>query len=198
MWAHLNFPNHQIVYVDAGSEFCRTKKSFVTLKKYLDDSYKTGGLVWQLPNHPEICWTKKDLLMVFTTSEKVLMSNQIQSGFIALPPSHSRSTLLSDWRLWAVKQMGFYFTDQLKEEPNMEFQEHRHDQSILSLLWKEFELPLALDMTSPPESMELGLRSSRNNSRLTSDANPLLKFVFKYFYLAKDYIFGKDDRRLRN
>jgi hypothetical protein len=145
----------------------------------------------------EICWTKKESLVAFNATKEMKYSNQIQSGFIALPPMQSRLPLLNDWRGWAIEKEGFFFTDQTEMKANPEFQEHRHDQSMLSLLWKKYNLPAPFDLTSPPHSEVLGLRSSRNNSRRSSDVNIVIKTTDKYYNLAKDYFFGRNDNWLR-
>lgn len=198
LWAHLNFPNHQIVYVDAGSEFIPIKDKLDFLSHHLKQSFNTGGLVWQLPNHFETCWTKKELLVEFSPSKSSLYSNQIQSGFIAIPPTHCRSSLVYEWRTWALKEDGFYFTDESHVNENAEFIEHRHDQSILSLIWKKYQLPCMLDLTNPSGPREIGLVASRNNSSLPSNANKFVRTLLKYSYLIFDKFLGKDDRRLRN
>ena len=197
LWAHLNFPNHQVVYIDAGSEFDCTKETFVTLEKILNDSFTSGGLAWHLPDHSEICWTKKESLLAFNATMEMKHSNQIQSGFIALPPTPTRLLLITDWRSWAIAKEGYFFTDQMTLKASAEFQEHRHDQSMLSLLWKKYHLPAPLDLTSPPHSTDLGLRSSRNNSYRSSDVKTVIKTTYKYYYIAKDYLFGRNDKWLR-
>jgi hypothetical protein len=182
MWAHLNFPNHQILYVDAGSEFFSTGLQF--LRKDLTESLYTGGLAFHLPEHPDICWTKKDLLERLQVSNLHSDTDQIQSGFICLPASKQRNSLITDWRNIALEQDGFYFTDESRISPEKSFREHRHDQSALSCLWKIHGISHIADLSLPVHGNSYGLLAKRNNSRLKH--NSRFRKIAQYMYLLLD------------
>ena len=184
LWAHLNFPSFQIVYVDAGSEFFSAGVHL--LGKDLEESLHSGGLAFNLPGHPDICWTKKDLLERLQVSDIDSKTDQVQSGFICLPMSKKRNSLLTDWRNIAIDQNGFYFTDELRSISDHRFREHRHDQSALSCLWKRHGIPQKTDSSFPNHDNSYGLQAKRNNSRLKHDSR-FRNFV-KYLYLLGDIL----------
>jgi hypothetical protein len=187
LWAHLNFPNFQITYVDAGSEFL--DEGIQSLRQDLKDSNLSGGLAWSLPKHPEKCWTKAELIERLSVSELDLQSDQIQAGFISLPVSKKRETLITQWRAIAFEQDGFYFTDESKQHFSQDFKEHRHDQSVLSCLWKMQALPYKSDKTSPHQQNTYGLVAKRNNSRFRYKSK--IRYFSKYVYLLIDIILSR-------
>lgn len=188
LWAHLNFPNHQIVYIDSGSEFQFEENRLQSLKGILNLSQQRGGLAFSLPNHLERNWTKKDFQEKLNLSQNQLNSTQIQSGFLALPKSEKRNTFINRWRDIALLENGFYFTDEIRSKNDAGFIEHRHDQSIMSCLWKELELPSISDVTTPVPASSFGLISYRNNSSLRMKTPKILRNTYKYSYLVRDKI----------
>jgi len=185
MWAHLNFPNHQIVYVDAGSEFF--SPGVHLLGKDLEESQHSGGLAFSLPEHPDICWTKKELLERLQVSDLNSKTDQVQSGFICLPASKQRNSLITDWRNIALEQNGFYFTDESRSISGTRFREHRHDQSALSCLWKIHGISHKTDLSLPNHDNSYGLLAKRNNSRLKQ--NSRFRKIIQYLYLLLDLVF---------
>lgn len=182
LWAHLNFPNHQIVYVDAGSEFF--SEGVHLLGQDLEKSLHSGGLAFNLPGHSDICWTKKDLLDRLEISDLDSETDQVQSGFICLPMSNQRNSLLTDWRNLALEGDGFFFTDESRSISDERFKEHRHDQSALSCLWKLHDLPHKSDLSLPYQDNSYGLQARRNNSRLKF--NSRFRMIFHHLYLLID------------
>ena len=188
LWAHLNFPNHQIVYIDAGSEFQFGEENLRSLRDLLEYVNQGGAIAFSLPQHPERNWTKIDLLHKLEVSNIHMNSPQIQSGFVALNSNSKRRALLNSWRDIAFLEDGFYFTDKSRVKGNIGFIEHRHDQSILSCLWKSLDFPSIEDPSQPNSSNNFGLIAHRNNSRLRMDSIwPLRKFM-KYSYLIRDKV----------
>jgi len=167
VWADLLFPNHQIVYVDAGSRFNFYSKSMQSeLSSWLQNATLHGGLAWQLARFQEKFWTKRELVDLLKPSPEILNSGQIQSGFIVLPPSKARRGFLQQWQAISQSSNLFFLTDELREEQILGFVEHRHDQSIFSLLWKMYELPYFEDLTDPSESPHSPILATRNNTGL--------------------------------
>lgn len=188
LWAHLNFPNHQIVYVDAGSEFQFGEENLKSLVDLLCYANHCSGVAFSLPQHLEKNWTKKDLLDKLQVSDNHMNSPQIQSGFLALNSNSKRRALIKSWRDIAFLEDGFYFTDKSRVKNNIGFIEHRHDQSILSCLWKSLDFPSIEDPSQPSSSSNFGIIAYRNNSRLRMNSIwPLRKFM-KYSYLLKDKV----------
>lgn len=190
-WADKYFPNHQIVYVDAGSEFTLSKLEKNPLHTFLLKSQLHGGLAWQLEHHPEKSWTKKELLRQFEGSNIVTSSNQIQSGFISLPPSKERSNFVNDWRNLALAQNGFFFTDELTTNQESKFVEHRHDQSAFSCLWKLYGFPYLTTNDYQIYCNDFGIIATRNNSLFSSQDSTLRRKIDIATSLSLDLLLGK-------
>jgi hypothetical protein len=188
LWAHLNFPNRQIVYVDAGSEFRFTRVELDNLHAALLWALTNRGLAFSLPGFPEEKWTKRDVIEKLSVPGHHLHSDQVQSGFLVLPPILERIDLLSKWRSLALENNGFYFTDEVLLSNSDQFIENRHDQSILSCLWKEINLSSKNDLTDPSVYSDFGLVALRNNSILSSHSPRGFRLLFKYLNLIFDKI----------
>jgi hypothetical protein len=193
MWAHLNFPSHQIIYVDSGSEFQFEEEKLESLRDLLDYVNQVGGTAFSLPEHPERNWTKKDVFIKLKVSKDHFNSPQIQSGFVALNSDSKRKELISSWRVFALLEDGFYFSDESRVNGDIGFIEHRHDQSILSCLWKSLNFPSIEDPSQPNLFSNFGIIAYRNNSRLRMNSNWVLRKFMKYSYLIRDKVlsFGK-------
>ena len=184
MWAHLNFPNHQIVYVDAGSQF--SQENLSELRDDLGASFSNRGLAWALKGQAEVVWSKADLLTHLNVSREIALTDQVQSGFISLSPNWDRGALISQWREIVSIESGWLFTDVSKKINPDNFVEHRHDQSALSCLWKLHDLPLIHDKTHPSHSNTYPLLAWRNNSSLRIEHNSFLRKIFKAVNLTTD------------
>jgi hypothetical protein len=189
LWARLNFPNHQIVYVDAGSQISHTN-SF-ELQKLLLKVKQNGQLAWFLPNHPEFHWTKSELLRKLKLPVSILNTAQVQSGFIAFESSATRIEFFTEFRNFAVMEEGFFFSDLIKLSQDLKFKEHRHDQSVFSCLWKLEDYYSEEDPSFPNQNNNFPLIAYRNNSRLAMGKNSIVRKSFKYTYLLLDRIKNK-------
>lgn len=187
LWADLYFPTHQIVYIDAGSQFA--KGNLVGSELYADlvNSYTNKGLAWTLLGHSERAWTKVDLLQHLDLPPEIINSDQVQSGFIALSPLWDRRSFLEKWRELALVQSGFLFTDISKKENSEIYVEHRHDQSVFSCLWKLSNLPIITDKTNPSKVNGYQLLAWRNNSHLRIETFSIIRKFLKLYMLTKDF-----------
>jgi hypothetical protein len=184
----LLYPKSHIVYVDAGSHIRHRPHEVASLEKTLTRSELHGSLAWNLPQHNELQWTKMEVRELLSPSNESLRSNQVQSGFISLPANNARKKLLRNWRDIAITSNGFFFTDELTFKQDSEFIEHRHDQSVLSLLWKESNLYTEVDLSVPINGNTFGLISSRNNTGLPITTNQKIRQTSRYFDLAYDLL----------
>ena len=191
LWAQQKFTTAQILYMDAGSHLDTRENLKKDLKKLLIESYEMNGLAWSLPNHSENQWTKLELLKYLKTSEDRACAPQIQSGYICLPPSKKRQQFLFDYRSLAVHDSGFLFSDELRLGQKKEFVEHRHDQSALSLLWKDYELHSREDMTDPRNKGHFPIIAQRNNTRGHLLENENIRQIRRYLDLGVDQIYGR-------
>jgi hypothetical protein len=190
-WADVNFPHFQILYLDAGTQIYRNKESIHKFSNLLKTSQEENGLAWALPNHSEKQWTKKELLSASNLSMTDQVSNQIQSGFVALPPNSDRSLFISEFRNWGLIENGFYFTEQEKEIQDKEFIEHRYDQSVFSCLWKKYKKKEFLDITDPVNLGVSPVIAFRNNSNLTLPTSLLKRKFHLVKNLSIDLLMGR-------
>ena len=186
-WAHINFPHHQILYVDAGTQITKKPHLLGVLSDLLETSWEENGLAWALPDHFEWQWSKKELLIAADLNPKDQKSNQIQGGFIALPPSSDRAAFVSQYRSWALRENGFFFSGQEHFAQESDFIEHRYDQSVLSCLWKKFGKIEHVDITDPINLNASPIIAFRNNSGLTLPAPKALR----NFHLTKNLLADK-------
>jgi hypothetical protein len=180
VWADIMFPSHHIVYVDAGSHLNIKSSTFMNdLEKWAKVSENLGGLAWQLPNNVEKFWTKMELVKFLNPDSDSLESGQVQSGLIMLPPIKKRSALLQDWLDITLSNNGLMINDELQINQIPGFIEHRHDQSIFSLLWKKYEFPLITDESDPILNWKSPIIATRNNTNLPLGLTPswIIKMV---------------------
>jgi hypothetical protein len=190
-WAHKNFPNSHIVYVDAGSHLRSDEGHQKTLESTLIRAENFGSLAWDLPKHNEIQWTKSEAIALLDPPFEHLLSNQVQGGYISIPPSKNRKEFTEQWREISLLLDGFYFTDELRSPQSPEFKEHRHDQSILSLLWKQYQFYSEEDKTFPSIENDFPIISSRNNTSLKINSDLKRLQARRYFDLSIDKVLGR-------
>jgi hypothetical protein len=101
----------------------------------------------------ELEWTKMDTINAINPNIKV---NEFQhlSGIILFINNEFTRNFVKEWSEWAIKDNYHHFTDapsQLLNYPS--FQEHRHDQSVFSLLLKKYKDQIITipDETYPPD-----------------------------------------------
>ena len=134
---HLN-ENDVLVYIDAGSTI--NPNGLPRLNEYVDllNNSDYGVLSFQLSWWPEKCWTKRILLEYFgfDADNETLNSGQCLGGLQVIKKNKHSVELVSKWfELASIYQ----FIDDTKiSNENSEFMEHRHDQSIYSLLVKKY------------------------------------------------------------
>lgn len=131
-----NIPEeHVLLYVDSGCEL--NKNGLEKLKQYYEECLETEGVFFTL-DLPEIQWTKMDTYRhIVESNDEYLMTRQIISGILFLKNSPMIRGLVKKWIDICVEDGGKYLDDSSSKLPNDEiFREHRHDQSIFSLLLK--------------------------------------------------------------
>ena len=153
IWAAKNFPNSLIHYMDAGHVVVPGANSALTIEKWLNEAQQKDGLAWQLPDHPEVVWTKRETLEYLDPSKEFWNSSQIEGGFVILS-SKSALAFGEALRKVELEDFGFLLIDQQKLQQFEHFKAHRHDQSIHSLLWKQFGFHYSATQTSLPGSCD--------------------------------------------
>ena len=127
-----------LCWLDAGFTLnFHGKKRFL---EYVSMAQKSSYRMLSFFNfHTEYIWTKADLALRLGVDKNPLIMNssQIASGFFFIAPTRANIKLITDWAKISVENDYHYSSDAPSEQPNHErFVEHRHDQSIFSLLTK--------------------------------------------------------------
>lgn len=122
-----------LLYCDAGCELKNTgKKRMLEYINMVKES-KVGILGFQL-KHLERCWTKMDLIKHLNTFEE-LNTAQVLSGIFFVRKCDTSVNLFKKW--YEISHNYHLIDDSPSIIPNhSEFKEHRHDQSVFSLLCK--------------------------------------------------------------
>jgi len=127
-----------VCYADAGCEIAVNRISRQVLKNNFKKAYLHGGLAEQLPLHlSERNWTKKKTMDYFQPSDSHAVSGQIQSGLSYWRVEEKTIELANQWCLLSDPKLDLWQDSPGKDSEEDYFIEHRHDQSIFSLLWKE-------------------------------------------------------------
>jgi len=123
-----------LIYCDAGTILNINEKSIQRLNQYLHLAFSQGIFAFET-NHLELNWTKRDLLERFP-KEYWFNDQFLASPLIGKPKSIIE--LCTDWLEIAREQNHHFIDDSPSIASNpINFIEHRHDQSILSLLLKK-------------------------------------------------------------
>jgi hypothetical protein len=126
-----------LLFVDSGCEL--NKNGLSKLEQYYQECLNTNGLFFSL-DLPECQWTKMDTYRrIMAENDEYLMTRQIISGIFLLRNNSITRELVGKWKDICVEEGGHYLDDSPSELPNDPiFRENRHDQSILSLLVKNY------------------------------------------------------------
>lgn len=130
-----------LLYVDAGVHLDPAQR--IELESFLLSARNapSGCLASQL-DFPERDWTKRDTLLKLdvSASEDVLDTGQIQSGALVFVKSETTLELVRDWLFWCTNDYSMV-DDSPSSLPEADsFKAHRHDQSVLSILAKRFQV----------------------------------------------------------
>jgi hypothetical protein len=129
-------PNDYLIYLDAGCEL--NLKNSTSREKLFDycEKARSEGLIAFKSQFPVRAWTKKDLLIHAEFESKSEISKQIEAGALIIFNCPDTKKFLREWLL--VMRLNDYrmLDDSPSEEQNYpEFQEHRHDQAVFTVLY---------------------------------------------------------------
>lgn len=188
--------NEIMVYLDSGVELnLESNPAIIRWNDYLNLVDKHNSLAFQLEsirdlgiNPQEIRYSKKYLVDFLKPSNSNLKSNQIQAGVILMKKNKSSVQFIKRWIHVATLNNYNFLTDNLSNNESRLFVEHRHDQSIFSLLYKKNRMFFIPDETDSKNNI-----SARNNwpiwmarnrsgiSRGPMKINDLFDKLFNYF-----------------
>ncbi len=140
-----------VVYCDAGCHVNHLGSQ--RFQEYIEMIYASdyGFLSFQL-THPEKNYTTKECFEHFQVpvESEISTSGQILSGIIIAKKCLDSISLLEEFRAALLKKP-LIITDHYNYSQDKEFLDHRHDQSILSILRKKYGSVLIPDETWFPE-----------------------------------------------
>ncbi len=139
------FPNASgVLYLDAGCELNINEESLLRLTQYLSLAEQMQGMVFEM-DHLERLWTHP-LLISDLDPEFDAEQRQLSATVIFLANSNSGNLFLKEWIEWSQKDNFKYLRlDEVPVLNNSDFIAHRHDQSILSILWRKHRLGVLAD-----------------------------------------------------
>jgi hypothetical protein len=139
--------NDILIYADAGCNFNFTKKSIQRLHEYIQlvDTSNYGILSFQMEQHAEYKYTKKQTLFAITNDQIHHITGQCMASVIIMRKTTHSVEFMKEW----VKYSQIYqlINDDKTIDENNEFIDHRHDQSIYSLLVKKMGAVIIPDET---------------------------------------------------
>ena len=129
-----------IIYADAGCEIIKTDSTVKLFNKYIEDvkthpSHILGFVI----GYTECAWTKNDLFNYLDTTNNDKNSNQICAGIQILLNNERNKKLMEEW-LHIMTINNYHYVDDSPSiiKNHIKFKEHRHDQSVFSLLRKKY------------------------------------------------------------
>ena len=132
-----------VMYADPGCEIPNNLISKMRFKTLLRGAYNFGGIAEQL-EYPEYMYTKKALLEFIGDRPDIRNTGQIQATWFILKNNSLNVNLIDKWLTLTDPTLGLWQDPSERERMSQSsgFIDHRRDQSIFSLLWKEFLLPI--------------------------------------------------------
>ena len=134
-------PEDILIHVDAGALFINAVKPLIELteNKEIILFYNNG--------HKNSTWTKRDCFhFMDCDNDKFYNENQTLAGYIVCKKTPFVISFLEEWLEYAQNENILTDLPNICELPNLkDFIDHRHDQSILSLLAAKYSLQLYRD-----------------------------------------------------
>lgn len=129
-----------LVYSDGGCEI--SPLGTRRLHQYINACNDRGGIFFHL-EHMEEKFTKTELFEYLNTPEEQRISPQIQSTIFVIKNCQETRALAEKWlALSRLDSMRLLTDEGSAAKQSNHFIEHRHDQSILSLVVKQFNFPV--------------------------------------------------------
>lgn len=136
-----------LVYLDCGFEI--NDKGLDRFLWYIEETKNKGSLFFYLEDkHTEKKWNKMDTIKKIPVDEHLLCSPQVVGGAFFIKKNKENMQFIKQW--YDICQDYQMINDMPSIEKNFnEFIEHRHDQSVLSLLVKKYNMNRIFDETWP-------------------------------------------------
>lgn len=138
-------PGDILLYLDAGCELnLLSKEPRGRISMYFNLVRQNGSLAMQLNDVPEKGvypterrYSKASLIQSIKPSAETLSENQLMATVMFLTNNEANQEFVKRWGDVAVSKKYSLLIDDPRQHQDKDFIEHRHDQSIFSLLYKE-------------------------------------------------------------
>jgi hypothetical protein len=138
-----------LIYADIGCEFSSAGEKI--FKKYINYVSIYEILAFSTLNgKPESAWSKKELIDFFKLPDALIKQEQAAATFFMIKVSKFTREFISEWLNLSQVNNIFNINDILIKQQNKNFIEHRHDQSVFSLLLKKYKIPILKKNTNFP------------------------------------------------
>jgi hypothetical protein len=127
-----------ILYADAGCEFLHNKKSEEKFYGMVAKAMDSGGFAEQL-EAKEWQYSKASFLEQINATESEKNSGQVQATFHFWRQDRKSLQLANEWVEWTRPELNYWQNPASDEFTFSGFVSHRHDQSLLSILWKRYQ-----------------------------------------------------------
>ncbi|NBO70073.1 MAG: hypothetical protein EBU66_09430 [Bacteroidetes bacterium] len=126
-----------ITYMDAGCEYVDNYFSSKRMHNFLDIARKQNILAFST-SHPEERFSKKKVLNILN-DVKDQTNPQVEATTIFIKNCKFSRDFISNWLEMSILNNFGNLDDEIEDESD-NFLEHRHDQSVFSVLYKNFQL----------------------------------------------------------
>ena len=130
--------NDVLLYLDSGCEInYHARNQMKELLDTVDNFFVSEACLGNIVQIEKI-WTKKDLLIYMNMDNDMYINKgQIQGGILLIKKNNLTTKIINEW--YQLASMYHNINDMPSIVPNYDcFKEHRHDQSVISLLLKKY------------------------------------------------------------
>ena len=154
--------NDEIIFYCDSDFILRKDRNFL---EKLKKDVKNNKIITSSTGEKEKSWNKKDTInrVGVTINEEDI---QVQAGTLLIYVCDETRNLIDEWYSICCEQDYHYIDDSASIEPNYKlFKEHRHDQSIFSLLLKKHNIPYGTSIMTTIISHKIPIQNVRMRRR---------------------------------
>jgi len=138
-----------LIYCDAGSTINtggrKRFEEYINMLSSPDKSTIDFKLFWR-----EYQYTKQEVFDYFNSPPEIINSPQLHSTILILKKCSHTTLLVNKWYEIAINNPSL-FTDEKRVPQHPSFIDHRHDQSVFSIIRKTYGANILFDETSYPD-----------------------------------------------
>jgi hypothetical protein len=149
--------NEVLVYADSGCTI--NKKGTSRFLEYIDYAkHPTGIVCFQMPQLPEFHWTKSEVFMELGMEQ--YNTPQVCATYSIIRKCQESIRIVEEWS--RLTQQYTLINDSYTVQPHPGFKDHRHDQSIWSILNKNHKTYIIVgDEPFPPGNEKIPIWATR-------------------------------------